>query len=158
MAEIQLAFSLPIQCDELRKILPHRYPFLLVDRVLEITGGSIENRVGRTVKAIKNVSFNEPQFTGHFPDRSIMPGVLMIEALAQTAAVCAYLPTKHGKETAFFIVGVDDARFRRPVVPGDQLELVVRCIKDRGPIVSFECQALCEGHLVVEANIMAKIG
>ena len=103
------------------KYLPHRYPFLLVDRVLECTKGE-------TIRAIKNVTVNEPHFTGHFPERPVMPGVLILEALAQTAGILTYatLGRVPNANTRFYFAGIDKARFRRPVVPGDQLILTAK--------------------------------
>ena len=103
------------------KYLPHRYPFLLVDRVLECTRGE-------TIRAIKNVTFNEPHFTGHFPERPVMPGVIILEALAQTAGILTYatLQKVPNANTRFYFAGIDKCRFRRPVVPGDQLILTAK--------------------------------
>ena len=103
------------------KYLPHRYPFLLVDRVLEC-------KKGESIRAIKNVTFNEPHFTGHFPERPVMPGVLILEALAQTAGILTYatLARVPNENTRFYFAGIDKARFRRPVVPGDQLILTAQ--------------------------------
>lgn len=149
--------SLP-QIQDILKMLPHRYPFLLVDRVVEVVKSDGPNGAGSRIKAIKNVTFNEPFFTGHFPDNPIMPGVLIIEALAQTAALLAYKPHPENKQFwTFLIAGVDKARFRRPVVPGDQLTLVSTCLKDRGSIVVFKCEAYVGEELATEAEIMAKM-
>jgi 3-hydroxyacyl-[acyl-carrier-protein] dehydratase len=103
------------------KYLPHRYPFLLVDRVLECTPGE-------SIRAIKNVTFNEPHFTGHFPERPVMPGVLILEALAQTAGILTYATLRKvpNENTRFYFAGIDGCRFRRPVEPGDQLILTAR--------------------------------
>jgi 3-hydroxyacyl-[acyl-carrier-protein] dehydratase len=107
------------------KYLPHRYPFLLVDRVLEC-------KVGESIRAVKNVTFNEPFFTGHFPERPVMPGVMILEALAQTAGILTY--TTLGKipneRTRFYFAGIDNCRFRRPVEPGDQLILTSRIVRN----------------------------
>jgi 3-hydroxyacyl-[acyl-carrier-protein] dehydratase len=103
------------------KYLPHRYPFLLIDRIIELTPGE-------TIKAIKNVTFNEPHFTGHFPERPVMPGVLILEALAQTAGVLVFatLGKVPNANTKFYFAGIDGCRFRRPVVPGDTLTLTAK--------------------------------
>ena len=103
------------------KYLPHRYPFLLVDRVLECTSG-------QSIRAVKNVTFNEPFFTGHFPERPVMPGVMILEALAQTAGILTYntLGKIPNENTRFYFAGIDGCRFRRPVVPGDQLILTAK--------------------------------
>lgn len=103
------------------RYLPHRYPFLLVDRVLECTPGE-------SIRAIKNVTFNEPQFTGHFPERPVMPGVMILEALAQTAGILTYTTLRKipNENTRFYFAGIDGCRFRRPVEPGDQLILTAK--------------------------------
>ncbi len=109
---------------QILKQLPHRYPFLLVDRVLEL-------EKGKTLKALKNVTMNEPFFEGHFPHRPVMPGVLMLEALAQAAALLAFdaLNTSPNDETVYYFAGIDGARFKRPVEPGDQLILEVELLR-----------------------------
>ncbi|MGV8937042.1 MAG: 3-hydroxyacyl-ACP dehydratase FabZ [Allorhizobium sp.] len=134
---------------EIMKLLPHRYPFLLVDRIIEIDGDN--SAIG-----IKNVTANEPHFTGHFPDSPIMPGVLLIEGMAQTAgAIC----TRHrgqGGNLVYFMT-IDNARFRKPVVPGDRVEFHVLKQKQRGNIWKFHCDAKVDGVLVAEADIGAMI-
>ena len=107
------------------KCLPHRYPFLLVDRVLECTAGE-------SIRAIKNVTFNEPQFMGHFPERPVMPGVMILEALAQTAGILTYYTLRKlpNPTTRFYFAGIDGCRFRRPVEPGDQLILTARVVRN----------------------------
>jgi 3-hydroxyacyl-[acyl-carrier-protein] dehydratase len=132
-----------LQAAEIMRILPHRYPFLLIDRVLEL-------EPGKRVVAIKNVTANEPQFTGHFPERPILPGVLMVEALAQTGAVAVLsLPEYAGKLALF--AGIDECRFRRIVVPGDQLLLKIEVEKLRGMfgkargVASVDGEVACEG-------------
>lgn len=140
---------------EILKLLPHRFPFLLVDRVDEIERPSTETRVGRKVRAVKNVTFNEPFFPGHFPHRPVMPGVLQIEAMAQTAALaCVELS---GPRMDVAIAAIDGARFRRPVVPGDTLEITAEVIKDRNSILVVKCEARVRGQVVCEAEIMAKM-
>jgi 3-hydroxyacyl-[acyl-carrier-protein] dehydratase len=136
---------------EIQKLLPHRYPFLLVDRVLEIVPG-------QKLVAFKNVTTNEPFFNGHFPGHPVMPGVLILEALAQAAAILAYKtegvdPTK--KVT--YLMGIDGARFRRPVVPGDRLQLEVEVLKHKGAIWKQKAQASVEGQLVAEAEFLATV-
>jgi 3-hydroxyacyl-[acyl-carrier-protein] dehydratase len=134
---------------EIMKLLPHRYPFLLVDKIVDINGD--ESAVG-----IKNVTANEPHFVGHFPERPIMPGVLLIEAMAQTAgAICARKQGQGGKLVYFMTI--DNARFRRPVVPGDRVEIHVVKQKQRGNIWKFHCDAKVDGSLVAEADIGAMI-
>ncbi len=132
----------------LRK-LPHRFPFLLVDRVLEI-------ELNVRIKALKNVTINEPFFPGHFPARPVMPGVLMLEALAQTAALLSFesLGTEPGEDTVVYFVGIDNARFKRPVGPGDQLILEASVDRAKAGIYRYKTRASVEGHTVVEADLM----
>ena len=132
----------------LRK-LPHRYPFLLVDRVLEF-----EKDV--RIKALKNVTINEPFFGGHFPSRPVMPGVLMLEALAQAAALLSFesMGTEPGDDTVVYFVGIDGARFKRPVGPGDQLILEARIDRAKAGIYKYKTRASVDGHTVVEAELM----
>jgi 3-hydroxyacyl-[acyl-carrier-protein] dehydratase len=137
--------TLPIEAAEIMRIIPHRYPFLLIDRVTEL-------EPGKRVVAVKNVTANEPQFTGHFPERPIMPGVLMVEALAQTGAVVVLsLPEYHGKLALF--AGIDECRFRRTVLPGDQLTLTVEVEKLRGMFGRARCTATVGDEVAVEATI-----
>jgi 3-hydroxyacyl-[acyl-carrier-protein] dehydratase len=132
----------------LRK-LPHRYPFLLVDRVLEL-------EKGKRIVALKNVSINEPFFGGHFPHRPVMPGVLMLEALAQAAALLAFetLDTKVDDKTVYYFVGIDGARFKRPVEPGDQLTLDVSLDRIRSGLLKFNARGLVGADVAVEATLM----
>jgi 3-hydroxyacyl-[acyl-carrier-protein] dehydratase len=129
--------------------LPHRYPFLLVDRVLEI-------EAGRYVKALKNVTINEPFFVGHFPVRPVMPGVLLIEALAQAAAVLAFVTqgTSAGNDKVVYLVGIDGARFKRPVEPGDQLVLEAWVERIKAGIHKYRTKATVDGQVVVECELM----
>ncbi|MFZ1099004.1 MAG: 3-hydroxyacyl-ACP dehydratase FabZ [Steroidobacteraceae bacterium] len=130
--------------------LPHRYPFLLVDRVLEY-------RTGESIRALKNVTYNEPYFPGHFPNRPVMPGVMIIEALAQAAGILCFLTAdvKPTENTRIYIVGIDHARFRRPVVPGDQLILTAQVQRTLKGIWKFATAALVDGQEVTHADIMA---
>ena len=130
------------------KQLPHRYPFLLVDRVLEL-------HKGKTIKALKNVTINEPFFEGHFPHRPVMPGVLMLEALAQAAALLAFdaLDTTPKDEMVYYFAGIDGARFKRPVEPGDQLILDVELLRMKAGIFKFKARASVAGELAVEAEL-----
>ncbi|MFO0620245.1 MAG: 3-hydroxyacyl-ACP dehydratase FabZ [Polyangia bacterium] len=132
------------------RLLPHRYPFLLIDRVTEFGG--------ETCRAIKNVTINEPFFVGHFPGHPVMPGVLILEAMAQTAAVHACLKLgKQAGEQAFYLVSMDKARFRKPVVPGDQLVLTTSLLRGRGRIWKFRGEVHVAGQLVSEAEFMATL-
>lgn len=135
---------------ELLKLLPHRYPFLLVDRIVDIDGDDLA--VG-----IKNVTVNEPHFMGHFPGNPVMPGVLIIEAMAQTAgAICIRKTAATGPSIVYFMT-IDNAKFRRPVVPGDRLEIHVRKLKQRGTIWRFACEAKVDGTVAAEAEIAAML-
>ncbi len=129
--------------------LPHRYPFLLVDRVLEIEKGV-------RIVALKNVTINEPFFVGHFPHRPVMPGVLMLEALAQAAALLSFatLDITLDDKTVYYFAGIDSARFKRPVEPGDQLRLEVEIGRVKSGIFKFQGRAKVDGTLAVEAELM----
>ena len=134
------------------KFLPHRYPFILVDRVLELIPGE-------RVTALKNVTINEPFFQGHFPAYPIMPGVLIVEAMAQAAGVLALQSMPEDKQgRPVFFMGMDKVRFRKPVVPGDQLLLKIEILKSRSNIVKASAKALVEDNVVAEAEIMATLG
>ena len=128
--------------------LPHRYPFLLLDRVTEVVAGDF-------VRGYKNITFNEPMFTGHFPDQPIMPGVLILEAMAQISGVLAFetMGTRPADGRNYLFGGVDKVRFRRPVVPGDQLQLHSRWITRRAMMVKFECEAHVDGELACSASL-----
>ena len=130
------------------KQLPHRYPFLLVDRVISIDKG-------RHIQALKNVTMNEPFFQGHFPHRPVMPGVLMLEALAQAAALLAFdaLDTSPNENSVYYFAGIDGARFKRPVEPGDQLILDVELLRMKAGIFKFKARALVGEELAVEAEL-----
>jgi len=134
---------------EILKRLPHRYPFLLVDRVLELDKGV-------RIRALKNVTMNEPFFTGHFPHRPVMPGVLMLEALAQASAILAFdnLGVLPDDNTVFYFVGIDNARFKRPVEPGDQLVLHSTIARSKAGIVRFTTQACVGDAVAVQADLM----
>lgn len=129
--------------------LPHRYPFLLVDRVLEC-------RPGETIRALKNVTYNEPFFTGHFPHRPVMPGVMIIEALAQAAGILAFVTAGviPDESTKFYFVGIDKARFRKPVEPGDQLVLTAKLERSFKGIWRFSTTALVGDEEVAQAEMM----
>ena len=128
-------------------MLPHRYPFLMVDRVVEIGNGK--------ARTLKNVSNNEPFFVGHFPGNPVMPGVMILEALAQSAAILALAELKSEGQRMFMLTGVEKARFRRPVVPGDQLEMEVSVIRSRGPLWKMRAEARVGGEIAAEAEISA---
>jgi len=138
-----------IAIDQILEYLPHRYPFLLVDRVLEVTPD-------KSLVAIKNVTINEPFFQGHFPQRPVMPGVLMIEALAQASGVLIYSTIKQlpSKDNWFYLAAVDNARFKRIVTPGDQLRLEVEIVKRKRDIWKFKTTATVAGELACSAEIM----
>jgi 3-hydroxyacyl-[acyl-carrier-protein] dehydratase len=141
-----------IEISEIMKILPHAYPFLLVDRIVEI-------EPGKRIAGIKNVTYNEPFFPGHFPGRPIMPGVLIVEAMAQAAGVLAFksMPEEEQGRPVYFL-GIDNVRFRKPVVPGDQLRLELEITKHRQAIWRFKGKALVDGKLVAEAELLAMLG
>ena len=137
-----------VEIKELFQLLPHRYPFLLIDRIIDVDGN--ESAIG-----VKNVTFNEPHFAGHFPGEPIMPGVLIIEAMAQTAgAICARQVLKGAPKLVYFMT-VDGAKFRRPVVPGDILQLRVTKKKQRGNIFKYHCEAWVGDEKAVEAEVGA---
>ena len=131
------------------KQLPHRYPFLLVDRVLEL-------EKGKRIKALKNVTINEPFFVGHFPHRPVMPGVLMLEAMAQVAALLAFdaLDTTPTEKTIYYFAGIDGARFKRPVEPGDQLIMDRTLDRMKSGIFKFKGTARVDDHIACEAELM----
>jgi 3-hydroxyacyl-[acyl-carrier-protein] dehydratase len=138
--------------NEIMRHLPHRYPFLLVDRVLECESG-------KRIKAVKNVTLNEPFFQGHFPGYPVMPGVLVIEAMAQVSAILAYVPRgeRHNAKSLLFFAGIDDARFKRPVFPGDQLVLESVELNVVRSVFKFAAKASVGGELVAEAQLMAAV-
>lgn len=147
MGEIETSLG-RLDINDLLKLLPHRYPFLLVDRIVEIDGD-------QSARGIKNVTMNEPHFTGHFPHTPIMPGVLIVEGMAQTAgAICA---RKHfeGQPNTVYFMTIDRAKFRKTVVPGDVLEYVIRKVRQKRNIFKYECIAEVAGQKVAEAEIGA---
>lgn len=137
---------------EIMRHLPHRYPLLLVDRVLELVPGEF-------VTAIKNVTMNEPFFPGHFPHHPIMPGVLIIESLAQAAGLLAFKSSGKvaGADSVIYFLGIDNARFKRPVVPGDQMRLEARITRHTRGIWKFDAKALVDGQTVCEAELMCTL-
>lgn len=138
-----------IDIKEIFHLLPHRYPFLLVDRVVDLVEG-------KSIHAYKNITFNEPQFTGHFPDEPIFPGVMVIESMAQATGILAFKTSgkKPDDDNLYLLVGVDRTRFKRPVVPGDRLELFAEVITVRRNIWKFNCVAKVDGFEVASAEIM----
>src|SRR4030067_3008792 len=141
-----------IEIKEILSILPHAYPFLLVDRIVEI-------ELGKRIAGIKNVTYNEPFFPDHLPGLPIMPGVLIVEAMAQTGGVLAFksMPQEEQGKPVYFL-GIDNVRFRKPVVPGDQLRLELEITKHRQSIWGFKGKALVDGKLVAGAKLLAMLG
>ena len=140
-----------IDINEIKKIIPHRYPFLLVDKIIEC---DMESHI----VGIKNVTINEPFFQGHFPEFPVMPGVLIIEALAQVACILGIKIMNKEGQTSVFFTGIDGAKFRKPVVPGDQLRLELTKIKQRGTLFRFEGKAFVADALATECTIQAMLG
>lgn len=142
----------PVSINQIKRILPHRYPFLLVDKVIDF-------KAGEFLTALKNVTINEPFFQGHFPQQPIMPGVLIIEAMAQATALYGDLAVDGGMDenALYYLVGVDNARFRKTVGPGDQLILQVNFNTVRRKIWKFNTQATVDGKLVASAELMTTI-
>jgi 3-hydroxyacyl-[acyl-carrier-protein] dehydratase len=138
--------------EEIMQYLPHRYPFLLIDRVLEM-------EVGKTITAIKNVSINEPFFPGHFPGTPVMPGVLILEAMAQAAALLSFKTENYTPEEIgiVYFAGIDGARFKKPVLPGDQLVLKIEIVRRVRGIWKYTARAEVDGALVAEAELMATL-
>lgn len=138
-----------LDINQIKEYLPHRYPLLLVDRVLDWESG-------QRITAIKNVTINEEFFNGHFPHKPVMPGVLMIEALAQSAALLAFLTIgqKPDDNAVVYFVGIDGARFKRPVEPGDQLKMEVEILRQSRGIWKFHAKASVDEQLAVEAELM----
>ena len=136
--------------NEIREYLPHRYPFLLVDRVVDL---DVENK---RIRAYKNVSINEPFFNGHFPAHPIMPGVLIIEAMAQAAGILSFktMGAKPDDNSVFYFVGIDNARFKKPVTAGDQLHLHVELLRQIRGIWKYKVEARVDGEIVAEAELM----
>ena len=137
--------------QEIQKLLPHRYPFLLVDRVTSI-------EPGKALRAYKNVSVNEPFFEGHFPGHPVMPGVLVLEALAQASAILAYRSTGFDPaQKVTYLMAIDAAKFRRPTVPGDRLELEVEVLRFKGAIMKTRGVAKVDGEVVAEGEFLATV-
>jgi beta-hydroxyacyl-ACP dehydratase FabZ len=142
-----------IRIAEIMRILPHRYPFLLVDRVLEAD-------LDKRLVALKNVSINEPFFDGHFPGAPVMPGVLTIESMAQAGAILGLLAAKNAdlKNTLVYLMGIDAARFRRPIVPGDQMRIVVEVLRRKSVVWKMKGEVYVGSELAAEATLLSSIG
>jgi len=138
--------------NEVMDFLPHRYPFLMIDRILEF-------EADKRIVGLKNVTINEPFFQGHFPGHPIMPGVLLLEAMAQTGGVMALmsLPAEEVKKKVLYFMSLDKAKFRKPVTPGDQVRFELTLLRKRGTIMSFKAVATVDGAVVAEAEMMAMI-
>lgn len=134
---------------EILEHLPHRYPFLLVDRVVDF-------EAGKSIHAYKNITFNEPFFTGHFPHHPVMPGVLIMEALAQAAGILSFktMGSKPDNSSVFYFVGIDNARFKRPVVPGDRLHLHVEIVRQMRGIWKYKVEARVDDEVAAQAELM----
>ncbi len=139
-----------IDINEIMSYLPHRYPFLLVDRIVAFE----ENK---SISGIKNVTINEPFFQGHFPGHPIMPGVLLLEAMAQTGGVMALKSNPEAKNKVIYFMSIDKAKFRKPVLPGDQVRFDLELTRQRGTIMAFKGTAKVDGAVVAEAELMAMI-
>jgi 3-hydroxyacyl-[acyl-carrier-protein] dehydratase len=138
----------PVTIEQIQAMLPHRYPFLLVDRVLEYVPG-------KTLRALKNVTVNEPFFQGHFPGHPVMPGVMIVEALAQASGLLVFLSApKHEKQPMYYLVKVDKAKFMQVVAPGDQLILEVELKRTLRGMGQFECRALVDGNVVASTELL----
>ena len=142
-----------IDIEEIKKILPHRYPFLLIDRVIEVKQGDY-------IKALKNITYNEPFFHGHFPNKSVMPGVLIIEALAQATALLGaygFNEVRDSDNELYYLLGVDKARFRKPAGPGDQIIIEVKFITVKRGIWKFDAHAFVDSDEVASAELLTTI-
>ncbi len=141
-----------LDINQIMELLPHRYPFLLIDRILEF-------EVDKKIVGMKNVTINEPFFQGHFPGHPIMPGVLLLEAMAQTGGVLAMksIPAEDVKKKVLYFMSIDKAKFRKPVIPGNQLRFEVEVIRKRSNVMSLKAQALVDGAVVAETEMMAMV-
>jgi 3-hydroxyacyl-[acyl-carrier-protein] dehydratase len=138
-----------LDIQEISRVLPHRYPMLMVDRIVEVSENSI---VG-----IKNVSVNEPHFTGHFPGFPVMPGLLIVEAMAQVGGILIGAVNAHARGKIMFLASVDEAKFRKPVVPGDQLRIEMKILKMKQSVAKMQGTATVDGQVVAEATLMCKV-
>ncbi|TLS67270.1 3-hydroxyacyl-ACP dehydratase FabZ [Mariprofundus erugo] len=139
-----------LNIDDIMQHLPHRYPFLLIDRVL-----GFEKE--KSIRALKNVSINEPQFMGHFPEHPVMPGVLLVEAMAQAGGMLAFQSVDDDREYLVYFTGIDGVRFRRPVRPGDQVIFELTCLRRRGFMWKLKGEAFVDGKLVCEGTLSATL-
>ena len=145
--------STEMNIEDIKKILPHRYPFLMIDRVVEL-------KAGEYIKVIKNITVNEPFFQGHFPKKAVMPGVLIVEAFAQAAALLGVQDIKKEKlneNSLFYLVGIDNARFRKPAGPGDQLHIEVKFITEKRNIWKYEAIALVDSKKIASAELLTTV-
>lgn len=142
--------TLPLDYAAIERILPHRYPFLLVDRIQELAPD-------RRIVGLKNVTINEPFFQGHFPGRPVMPGVLILEAMSQVGAILALRSMGHAMRPVVYLTGIDGAKFRKPVVPGDRLRFEIDVVKKRAPFWKMQGKAFVEEELVCEAEVTAMV-
>jgi 3-hydroxyacyl-[acyl-carrier-protein] dehydratase len=148
MKTLDTSKNIVLDINEINRMLPHSYPFLLVDRVTNI-------ELGVAIEGLKNISMNEPQFTGHFPERPIMPGVMIIEAMAQVSGILAMKSLQNeGGNNIFFLASVDNAKFKKVVIPGDQLILKSQVDKKKNKIWKFSCTSYVGNDLVCSASIM----
>jgi len=138
-----------IDITEILSVLPHRYPFLLIDRILETGDG--------TIRAVKNITFNEPCFTGHFPERPVFPGVLLVEAMAQAGGFLLFREIENRENKLIYFSGIDKCRFRKPVIPGDQVIFEVEVLSKRRALAKLKGKALVDGEIVCEANLMSSM-
>jgi len=139
-----------LNIDDIMQYLPHRYPFLLVDKVLDY-------ELDTSIRALKNVTINEPHFTGHFPSFPVMPGVLIVEAMAQVGGILAFQSAPKDQEFLVYFTGIDGIRFRKPVRPGDQLIFELTCLRRRGHMWKFKGEAFVDGALVCSGTLMATL-
>jgi len=139
-----------LNIDQIMEFLPHRYPFLLIDRILDF-------EKEKSIRALKNVTINEPQFTGHFPNHPVMPGVLLVEAMAQAGGMLAFQSVEDDREYLVYFTGIDGVRFRKPVRPGDQVIFELTCLRRRGMMWKLQGQAYVDGKLVCEGILMATL-
>jgi beta-hydroxyacyl-ACP dehydratase FabZ len=150
-----MELELPLLYEDIAKVLPHRYPFLLVDRIIEL-------ELGERVVGIKNVTFNEPFFQGHFPGNPIMPGVLIVEAMAQVGGILARLSmpdaSKETEKSTIYFMAIDKVKFRKPVVPGDQIRFEVIPLRTGSKVWKMAGKAFVDGNLVAQAELTATIG